>query len=179
MTTDEALSWHIVEAQINKEIDWLKKNIPTRGKMIADDVYNNQYSKCENCDFYYRKIALLIIQGKIKAREINAKGIKDLWGGLITKADILKKEKHGGEWHRSMMGVLEKYFSSQGYEVTLEPHLNNGRADLGIFKGREKNLYIEIDTVSIYKLWVNLQTMKECKFLVVPSEKKVIEFELE
>ena len=178
MKTNYGLPWHIVEAQINKEINWLKGTIPTRGKMIADDVYNNQHSKCENCDYYYRKIALLIVQGKIKAREINAKEIKDLWGEITDEAETLKKEKHGGEWHRSMMGVLEKYFANQGYEVTLEPHLNNGRADLGVFKNGEKNLYIEIDTVSIYKLWVNLQTMKECKFLVVPSENKVIELEI-
>ena len=172
------LPWHIVEAQINKEIEWLKANIPTRGKMIADDIYNKHGLKCEHCDYYYRKIALLIIQDKIKAREIKAKGIKDLWDGLTIQSNTLKKEKHGGEWHRTMMGILEKYFTEQGYEVMLEPHLNHGRADLGIFKNNEKTLYVEIDTVSIHKLWVNLQTMKDCKFLIVPSVDKVIEFEI-
>lgn len=178
MKNEKGLPWHIVESQINKEIEWLKANIPTRGKMTADDIFNKQSSKCEHCDYYYRKIASLVIQGKIKAREIKAKGIKDLWNGLTSESETLKKKKHGGEWHRTMMGVLEKYFTNQDYEVTLEPHLNHGRADLGLFKNNEKSLYIEVDTVSIYKLWVNLQTMKNCKFLIVPSKDKVIEFEI-
>jgi len=177
MKINKGLPWHVVEAHINKEIEWLKAAIPTRGKIIADDIYNKQLSKCEYCDYYYRKIALLIIQGKIQAREIRAKGIKDLWDGLTSEAKALKKEKHGGEWHRAMMGILEKYFTNQNYEVTIEPHLNHGRADLGVFKTDKKDLYIEVDTVSIYKLWVNLQTMKDYKFLIIASENKIIEFE--
>lgn len=173
----DGLPWHIVEAQINKEVGWLKGTIPTRNKFRIDQIYNDSNIDRDVADWIYRKIALLIIQGKVKAKEIKAKGIIDLWDGLTAKTDTLKTEKHGGDWHRTMMSVLKKYFSTQGYEITIEPNLNNGRADLGVFKDGEKNLYIEVDTVSIYKLWVNLQTMKNCKILIVPSEDKVVEFE--
>lgn len=76
-----------------------------------------------------------------------------------------------------MMNVLDQYFTSQGYEVNVEPYLNNGRADLGIYKEGKKFLFVEIGTLSIYKLWINLQTLKDALFLIVPSEDKVIEFE--
>lgn len=37
-------------------------------------------------------------------------------------------------------------------------------------------LYIEIDTVLLFKLWYNLSTMKNTTFLIIPSENKLIEF---
>ena len=171
------LPWHVVEKAINKEVNWLKDVIPTRSESGILTSLEGRPLKCDACYYTYRKIALLIVTGKIKAREIKARGIKDLWDGLTDNIDLPQKQKHGGEWHRKMMDVLEQFFKSQDYEITIEPHLNYGRADLGIYKNGKKNLFIEVGTVSVYKLWVNIQTIKDAVFLVVPSENKVIEFE--
>ena len=56
------LPWHLVESAVNKEIDWLKKVIPTRKQGVINKFDEFEYSKCENCDFMYRKIALLVIR---------------------------------------------------------------------------------------------------------------------
>lgn len=37
-------------------------------------------------------------------------------------------------------------------------------------------IFIEVGTVSLFKLWYNLLTVKDCTFLIVPSEKYLIEF---
>lgn len=171
------LPWHIVEKAIEKEIAWLKNVIPVRKTTSANPLLDERQPDNSQGEYYYRKIAILIITGKIKAKEINAKGISDLWGGLTEKIPTHETNKHGGEWHRRMMDIIEHHFKNQGCEVTIEPHLNNGRADLGVFQKYKKDLYIEIDTTSIYKLWVNLLTIKDRVFIIVPSEKSIIEFE--
>ncbi len=87
-----------------------------------------------------------------------------------------KISRHGEEWHKKMMDVISSYFRTSDYEVNSEPILHYGRADLGIFMKPPKNIYIEIDTVSLFKLWYNLSVMKNVTFLIIPSENKVIEF---
>lgn len=171
------LPWDIVERAVNKEIDWLKRVILTRKSTGALSFMEGGATTCDNCNYTYRKIALLIITGKIKAREITAKKNKDLWDGLSKKEIRKAKQRHGGEWHRFMMDVIIQFFEIQKYDITIEPHLNFGRADLGIYNKGKKNLYIEVGTVSIYKLWLNLQTIEEAIFLIVSSENKVVEFE--
>jgi hypothetical protein len=79
-----------------------------------------------------------------------------------------------------MMSVVSKYFEDQNYKIKLEPNLNlnYGRADLGVYsKQNPKEIfYIEIGTVSLFKLWYNFSTMKNVTFLVIPFEEYFIEF---
>jgi len=77
-----------------------------------------------------------------------------------------------------MMDVIYEYFKSQNYKIILEPIFNYGRANLEIYSSSNKPLYIEVGTVSLYKLWYNLSTMKNVSFLVVPSENNAIEFKV-
>lgn len=165
-------SWRVIETCINKEINWLKYNIQylSEGytKKTKPSILN-----CENC--ILRKIAILIASGRIKAIELKAKSHNyDLWNGL-TKIINKSKHRHGKEWHRMMMTVIEHFFESQGYKINIEPNLNYGRADLGV-SIESNNLYIEIGTVSLFKLWYNFSTMRNSTFLIVPSEKYAIEF---
>ena len=163
------LSWHIVEKKINEEIDWLRKVIHVNNDE-AGLVTNREISKWATNYFLYRLIAILIVSGQIKAREINS---ANLWGkGLVDKV-----HRHGKEWHSRMMDKIDDYFRSQGYEITTEPHTHQGRADLGVFMKGKKDLYVEVGTISLYKLCLNLHFMKDCIILLVPSENQVIEFE--
>lgn len=168
--------WHEVEKQIHKEILWLKDNIITFDK-IKPPSASLEFNKWSTSYYLYRLIAISIVNGKIKAREINSKGNNDLWDGLTKSSGIPIKAKHGKEWHRNMIDVIEKYFKKDGFEVTIEPSLNYGRADLGVFKEGKKNLYVEVGSVSIYKMCINLHAMKDSIFLSIPSEQKIIEFE--
>ena len=171
------LPWHDVEKSIHKEITWLKNVIDTQENLnflFAPE----QVDKWSSYYFIYRLIAIAIVRGDIKAREINAKNNQDLWDGLTKTFSEPSKAKHGQDWHKRMIDILDKYFTDQDYEVSIEPNLFHGRADLGIHKKGKKNIYIEVGKTSIYKLCVNLLNMKECIILLVPLNNKVIEFEL-
>ena len=74
------------------------------------------------------------------------------------------------------MDVITEYFENQGFEVIPEPFLNTGRADLGIYKNGHMDLFVEVGTTSAYKLWWNLQMLVNSKILLVPDEKRAIEF---
>ena len=159
------MEWHIVEEKINEEIIWLKNTIP---------VFNSEDKYDVSCDCFYRKIALLIITGLIKVREVNALDNGCLWGNLKNN-NVIKIHKHGSDWHQGMMNILDNYFKNDGYEVVTEPTLNFGRADLGLFRASEI-IYVEVGTTSIKKLYVNLSTLKNATILLVPREEQVIEF---
>lgn len=159
----KSLPWDVVEKGIAKEIQWLKETIPqkTYGK------YKSDY--CTNCIF--RQIAILIISGKIKARDI--KSTISLWGE--KKLSSLYKP-HGSKEHAELMHLVASYFKTFGYGITLEPHLNMGRADVGVYKKGRRPLFAEVGTISLYKLLVNLKSMEGSDFLIVLSKKHVIEF---
>ena len=38
------------------------------------------------------------------------------------------------------------------------------------------NLYIEVGTINIYKLLINLLNMNDCKIAIVPSDDYLLEF---
>ena len=166
--TETGLPWHIVEEAINNEIKWLKRVIeqPVIGKVPG----------CDDCRYTYRKIAILIATGKIKAKEFIARDGHDLWDDLTQKHGIKGFARHGGSWHKEMMDVTTEYFENQGFAVIPEPFLNKGRADLGIYKDGHMDLFIEVGTTSAYKLWWNLQMLTNSKILLVPDEKRAIEF---
>jgi hypothetical protein len=165
---EEGLPWHVVEEAINREIEWLEGTI--------EQTVISKVPGCDDCRYTFRKIALLIVTGKIKAREFTARDGHDLWDGLTQKQGIKKSARHGGDWHKKMMDVITEYFRNQGFEVIPEPFLSQGLADLGVYKDGHMDLFVEIGTTSAYKLSRNLQTLTNCRILLVPDEKRVIEF---
>jgi hypothetical protein len=166
--TETGLPWHVVEEAINREIGWLER--------VIEQTVIGKMPGCDDCRYTFRKIALLIVIGKIKSKEFIAREGHDLWDDLTQKHGIKKSARHGGVWHRKMMDVVTEYFANQGFEVIDEPFLSQGRADLGIYKDGHMDLFIEIGDTSPYKLWSNLQLLTNCKILLVPRENRVIEF---
>ena len=165
---EKGLPWHTVENAINREIEWLDR--------VIEQIVKGKVPGCDYCRYTYRKIALLIVTGKIKAKEFIATDGHDLWDDLTKKYSIKKSARHGGVWHRKMMDVVTEYFANQGFEVIPEPFLSQGRADLGIHKDSQMDLFVEIGDTSPYKLWWNLQMLTNCRILLVPDGKRVIEF---
>ena len=165
-------AWNTIENIIEKEIFWLKNSLsflPEGYKL------NPSFIRCDDC--ILRKLAILIVSGTVKATQfIKSKGVKTMWNDLMAEPDLKRLSKHGQEWHKMMMDVIYQYFSSRNYKVTPEPVLNYGRADLEIHSNSGKIIYVEVGTVSLYKLWYNLSTIKNVIFLLVPSEEIIIEF---
>jgi hypothetical protein len=166
--TETGLPWHMVEEGINRESKWLEG--------VIEQTSTSEVPGCDECRYTFRKIALLIVTGKIKAKEFIARNGHDLWDDLTQRHGINRSARHGGSWHKKMMDVITEYFEKQGFEVIPEPFLNKGRADLGIYKDGYTDLFIEIGTTSAYKLWWNLQMLMNSKILLVPDEKRAIEF---
>ncbi len=164
-----SLKWHIIELLINKEINWLKEVLITLPERYKDGAFLSEYN-------ILRNMAIGIISGQFKATEFCAKDSKSLWDNLISKTNFKKISFHGKEWHRNMMTIIHKYFKRQNYEVDIEPILNYGRADLRVYPTLDNPLYIEVGTVSLFKLWYNLLTIRNVVFLIVPSKDYLIEF---
>jgi hypothetical protein len=162
-------AWHIVENILSKEISWLKEKISIMSVKYRSD---RLPQICDDC--FFRKLAILIVNGKVKATEFRTKNGKDLWNNTIGK----KINKHGKEWHRKMMGVISEYFRKQNYKVISEPTTNYGRADLGVYSNSKNTIYIEVGTISLFKLWYNLSTMENITFLLIPSKEYAIEFKV-
>lgn len=158
----KSLPWDIAEKAIIKEIKWLKEAI-----------IENPYDKdiCKDC--VYRRLAILILTGKIKAKDI--KSSVCLWG---EEKSFSIGKPHGKEWHAGIMRLVSSYFKSLGYDVAIEPNLNMGRADLGIYKKGERNLFIEVGTISLPKLLFNLESMEGSDFLLVLDSNHVVEFSI-
>ncbi len=167
-SSEMGLPWHVVEEAINREIEWLER--------VIEQTVIGKVPGCDDCRYTFRKIALLIITGRITAKELIARDGHDLWDDLTEKRGIKKSARHGGVWHRKMMDVVTEYFANQGFQVIPEPFLSQGRADLGIHKDGHAPLFIEIGDTSVYKLWWNLQVLTDCRILLVSDEKQAIEF---
>jgi len=162
-TKSKSLPWDVIERAINKEIKWLKKTIietPYKDKNI-----------CKDC--LYRRLAILILSGNIKAKDI--KSTVCLWG---EEKPLSHSKPHGKEWHSKMMELINGYFKSLGYDVIAEPNLNMGRADLGIYKQGERDLFIEVGTISLAKLAFNLESMEGSDFLLVIDSNHAVEFSI-
>jgi len=161
--------WHDIEKNINNEIKWLKNNI----FVLPKEFKGRPLSL--NDDYFLRKIAILIVSGRIKAKEIRTKKL-DMFGSLTKKENVQKISRHGRQWHKKMMDAVHEYFKSQGYRVVLEPILDYGRADLGIYQNHHNPLYIEVGTTSLFKTWYNLSIMKDIALLFIPHENYALEF---
>lgn len=166
-----SIPWHTVERAIKEEVEWLKDKIS-----ILPNSYQESHTliSCDEC--ILRKIATLVVAGKIEAIELQATNNGYLWGELAAKENLNRFSNHGKHWHRKTMDKILNYFESQNYKVIAEPALSHGQADLGVYKKGTSPLFIEVGTVSLYKLWYNFWTMKNTKFLLIPSEKYAIEF---
>ncbi len=169
--TSNSLTWDQVEKQIIKEAQWLENVIDRYSKKEKDHTGN---PVCPNC--ILRKLALMIIHGDVAAVEINKDPkLQNFWLKSDTKTQ--RKIYHGSNWHRKTMEKIEAHFKLLECDVVLEPDLNYGRADLGIYKKGEKDLLIEVGTIQLYKLWFNLNRMaKNVIYLIIPNDKKMIEF---
>ena len=158
----KSLPWDMVEKAITKEVKWLKET-------IIETSYKDKEAVCKDC--IYRRIAILILSGKVGARDI--KSTVCLWG----KEELSTIGKtHGKEWHAEMMKLIAGHFRSLGYNVAIEPNLNMGRADLGVYKKGKRNLFIEIGTISLLKLLFNLESMEGQDFLLVLGPNHAMEF---
>lgn len=130
-------------------------------------------------DCLLRQIAILIVSGSIGAKETNKDSrLQSFWQ---KKPPHLKQKRlptihHGEEWHRTTMADSENHFLWQGYDVEREPNLPWGRADLGVYKKGEPHLLIEVGTTSLFKLCINLKTLRGCTYLIVPNDEQIIEF---
>jgi hypothetical protein len=164
-------TWNYIENIINNEIFWLKENIP-----VLPESYKRRPPFLGNDDAILRKIAILIVSGEIKATEFRSDSGRPLWDTLMKRSKFKKESYHGKEWHRKMMDAIYEYFKSKNYKVDSEPILNYGRADLGIYSNSGSPIYVEVGTVSLFKLWYNISVMKNVIFLVIPSEKNIVEF---
>jgi hypothetical protein len=162
----KSLHWDVVEKAIAKEVKWLKETIPESPYSEK----NESHGLCKNC--IYRRIAILIVSGKIKARDI--KSTICLWG----KKKISLKISHGEKWHSEIMRLVSGYFKSLNYKITIEPMLHWGRADLGVYKKGEHPLFIEVGTVSLSKLLFNLESMEGSDFLLILDPNHAVEFSI-
>jgi len=160
------ISWCIIEKNILEIIDFLRSN-------IYPSPYNqNDTIKCSDCIF--RQISILIISGRVKVRKIEYKR-NSIWKSDNINLNTIDRKNHGAEWHNHLIKLIEKYFTSNNSSVSVEPSLHFGRADLGV---KEMNLFIEVGTVNICKLLINLLNLKDCEIIVVPSDNYLIEFTL-
>lgn len=167
------LPWHVVEEQISKEMKWLRAAIETS----PFDKEALAPITCREC--LLRKIAILIVDGTIHAKELKrSTSLESFWTDKNKHPKQKKRPQitHGADWHNATMEKIENHFLYQNYEVVREPNLDWGRADLGIYKNNEKNLYVEVGTTSIFKLLVNLSAMRNCVYLIIPDDSRLIEF---
>lgn len=168
-------NWQEVEYYIDKEIKWLRNHLAMSSDVFKSvSTSENKLRKLvggQNC--LLRRLAILIISGFIQATEIKSeKG--NLWYSQSDHLDF--SSTHGGEWHQKMMKIVQYYFSSKGDKVVIEPPLSQGRADLGIALASDTPLYIEIGSVSLYKLWYNFFALQKVDFLLVPCSRYCLQF---
>jgi len=168
------LPWHEAEKAILTEERWLSEVLDFGPFTEKDSV---PIPPNLSSDKMLRQIAIAIVNGTIKAREIKSFNENGLWSESGSDIEQMSSgdERHGGHWHQVMMGIVKNHFTGQKFEVINEPPLNHGRADLGVYKTNYQDLYVEIGTTSLYKTWVNTQTMPNTVFLFIPKTTYAIE----
>lgn len=165
--------WDMVEKKIKEEMIWLRNNIDT-----FSDKERTAPTGCREC--FMRRIAILIVSGQVKAKEITKTPIlESFWTDKRFSEKNRSKIHYGrSDWHKETMVRIENHFLSLGFKVVREPDVSGGRADLGVFKKGKPTLYIEVGTTSFFKLWLNLERKRMRKFiyLIVSNDDKLIEF---
>lgn len=174
MTT---LPWHEVEQTILNEERWLSEVLDF-GPFYGKD--SEPLSPGLSNDKMLRQIAIAIVTGTLKAREIQSSLELGLWSDenkYIEQIDA-GDERHGDVWHQTMMSLVKKHFKNDDFDVINEPYLNIGRADLGIYKSGYPDMFVEIGTTSLFKTWFNIKTMPNVILLFIPSTSYAIEFKI-
>ncbi|MDD5144830.1 MAG: hypothetical protein PHW72_01780 [Candidatus Pacebacteria bacterium] len=170
-TNKEVFSWGTIENAIKNETAWLKGSLA-----IMPESYKDNPPLLKSDDLIFRKIVILVLSGRVKLFEFD---------GPVEKSSISEVEnnpnqtkfRHGKEWHNSTMKKIHNYLVSKGCRISTEPQLSYGRADLGVISPDGKiSAYIEVGTVSLFKLWYNLSVMNDVSILVIPSENKMLKF---
>jgi len=160
-------TWNETEIVIQREISWLKDNILP---------FHNDHNPTNiSDDYFYRALAILIVSGKVKATEYTF-NIDELLSGIDCDSEIIKS--HGSLWHDNTIKKLSDYLSTIYGFAKIEknqPSLLYGYADIFINDNSSTKTFIEIDTVSIFKLWLNLSLMQELVIINIKSN-KIIKF---
>jgi len=111
----QKLPWHVVETAILKEKEWLisvfdfgqqRTTVPEEGLPRAP------LSESE----MLRQLSVSILRGNIRGRELKSKQANGLWMDNGRKQKIEPaKERHGGEWHRSMTAIVKAHFAEKEF----------------------------------------------------------------
>ncbi|HZJ41748.1 MAG TPA: hypothetical protein VFD51_01905 [Patescibacteria group bacterium] len=157
------MNWNDVEKQINIEVNFLKNNLDL-SPFTQNDAIN-----CNDCLF--RLISILIVSGKIKVEKVF---VNNSFFGKENDS-ITDQKRHGSHWHSNKMLSIKKYLKIHNLVTVDEKKLLYGRSDLYIAK---KNIFIEIGTINLYKLYVNLLNMQDARIIVIPSDNYILDFKL-
>jgi hypothetical protein len=171
------LPWHEVEKTILNEERWLN-DIFDFGPYLDTD--SPPIPLRLSNDKMLRQIAIAIVNGGVVAREMRSAVELGLWTDEPTHLEHIDKgdERHGGHWHQTMMSIVKQHFCDKGFEVSNEPPLSLGRADLGVYKPGYQNLFVEIGTTSLLKTWFNIKNMPNTIILFIPTTSNAIEFKI-
>jgi hypothetical protein len=161
--------WKKVENDLMKISKFLKLNLELSPFTQNDPI------QCKDCLF--RMTSMLIAQNKTRINKLNYERNVIWRTGFASDQESKRVErqnkKHGAEWHHNMMNLIKNYFLSNNKEVISEPNLHYGKADLYI---KEINTYIEVGSINLYKLYINLFHLNNCRIIIVPSEYYSLEF---
>jgi hypothetical protein len=158
------MDWNLVEKNIKEEMVFLKDNIQLSPFNHSDPI------KCADCLF--RILATFVISGRIKVREVNYHD-DSIWGRNHLVLEFNEAKKHGAFWHDSKINIIKKYFETNKFKTQSETKLFYGRCDLSI---PDLKVFIEVGTINLYKLYLNLLNMKKCQILLVLSDSSLLEF---
>ena len=158
------MNWNLTEKNIKKEMVFLKDNVQLSPFSHSDPI------KCADCLF--RTLATFIVSGRIKVNKVNYQD-DDLWGKSLSISVSNMVKAHGAAWHDTKINIIKKYFEIKGFKTQPEARLFYGRCDLGV---RDLGIFIEVGTINIYKLYLNLLNMKKSRILLVLSDSSLLEF---
>lgn len=158
------MNWKNVENKLMEISDFLKQNLEFSPYTQNDPI------QCHDC--LLKMTSILIASDKIELNKLRYEK-NNLWRTDNENNYIKNKKGHGAKWHHNMMENIENYFNLNNCNVYVEPNLHYGRADLYV---HDINTYIEVGSVNLYKLYLNLYFMNDCKILIVPSEYYSLEF---
>lgn len=166
--------WQETEDAVDKEIAFLKEGISILPERYRGQTALTNLIKCDNCIF--RKIATLVVGGFVRVQK---RPVQNIWPGFYFDDKERKLLHHGRNWHKKMIDSIVQYLKKidSSNKIIIEPILNYGRADIGIFDENKHPIYIEVGTVSAFKVWYNLVVMPNSIFILVPNDDFIIKFE--
>lgn len=158
------MDWNLVEKNIKEEIIFLKDNIQLSPFNHSDPI------KCAGCLF--RILATFVVSGRIKVSKINYHN-DSIWNRNLLSLESNEAKKHGAFWHDSKINIIKEYFEINKFKTQSEAKLFYGRCDLSV---SYLKIFIEVGTINLYKLYLNLLNMKKCRILLVLNDSSLLEF---